>query len=180
MGIFDDYGIDPDSIKESSFDKKDGTYRFEISEAETRDGSTNNPNNTFFVITYQLEDENGDPAGEHNSWTTLVRRDEDGEDIGLTAGQAVGLSIFKGTLKTLGIKAAELAAFTGAEIVGLTGTLTLKTTTRNGKSNQNLKIIEVDERPAPKVKAAPAAKKASPKKAAEETGEDSDDDNPFG
>ena len=28
MGIFDDYGVDPDEIKEASFDTPDGTYRF--------------------------------------------------------------------------------------------------------------------------------------------------------
>ena len=38
MGIFDDYGVDPDEIKEASFDTPDGTYRFEISEAEISAG----------------------------------------------------------------------------------------------------------------------------------------------
>lgn len=187
MGIFDDYGIDPESIKESSFDFADGTYRFEISEAEERNGSTNNPYNDYFVIVFQLEDENGDAAGEKQNWTTLRRSDEDGNDIGLLKGHEVGLSILKGMLKQLGIKGSQLSNFTGEEIVGKTGTLTLKTTNRNGKSNQNLRIVDVDEVEEKPKKAAPKAKaKAVVKKAPAKTvtppveEDDGDDDNPFG
>jgi len=192
MGLFDDFDINEEDVKTSSFDIADGVYRFEISDAERRDGSTNKPDNTYFVISFQLEDENGDSAGEKQSWHTLA---VDGDAEHRIA--KIGWSTLKGLLLSLGIKGSELQDFEGPEIVGVRGTLQLKTGAKKGNKDpyQNIRNIHVDDEDAeeeealaPKKASKPAAKKAAPAKAKpakkapepEDEGDDEDDDNPFG
>ena len=50
MGIFADYDIDIDEVKESNFDVADGPYRFTEADAEVLDGTENKPETTFFLI----------------------------------------------------------------------------------------------------------------------------------
>lgn len=203
MGIFDDYGIDPDEIKESSFDIEDGTYNFEIAEAENLDGTNNKPDTTFHIIDYQLTDEEGDSVGSTREWFTLA---EDGDPETKRAKQSQ--SFLKSRLKSLGITGEALKGYDGSEIVGLTGVLQLKSTpgtgVNKGKTFQNVKnvrLAEVEEEPAPAPKKAvrkPAAKAGISKEdaeakarvkakqaaraaaEAEEEPDDEDDDNPFG
>ena len=199
MGIFDDFGIDSDAIKESSFDIEDGTYYFEVAEAEIQEGTQNKPDTTFFYIDYQLTDEDGDTAGSTRSWYTMA---EDGDSETKRVTQSLGF--FKSDLKRLGVT--DLANFDGSEIVGLKGVLQLKSTPGKGANRdktyqniRNLRLTEEEEAPAPVVKKAPA-KKAAPastakadaaakarvqakqaeRAAAEEETEDDADDNPFG
>lgn len=191
MGIFDDYGIDPDEIKESSFDIEDGTYRFEVAEAEILDGSANRPDTTFFIIDYQLEDEDGDAAGSTREWFTMA---EDGDSETKRAQQSMGF--LKSRLKSLGVT--DLKNFDGSEIVGLTGVLQLKSTPGKGANRdkmyqnvKNVRLDEVEEAPAPVKKvakkagiskedaAAKARVKANQAKRAA-AADDEDDDNPFG
>lgn len=199
MGIFDDYGVDPDEIKESSFDVPDGTYRFEIAEAEKLEGTNNKPDTDFFIIDYQLEDEDGDAAGSTREWFTMA---EDGDSETKRAQQSMGF--LKSRLKGLGVT--DLRSFDGSEIVGLTGVLQLKSTPGKGankdKTFQNVKNVRLDEveeevaRPA--VKKAPARKPAAKSEISEEDAAararvkakqaaraaaevaDDEDDNPFG
>lgn len=201
MGIFDEYGIDADSIKESSFDIEDGTYYFEVAEAEIQEGTQNKPDTTFFYIDYQLTDEDGDTAGSTRSWYTMA---EDGDSDTKRVNQSLGF--FKADLKKLGVT--DLANFDGSEIIGLKGVLQLKSTPGKGANRdktyqniRNLRLSEEEEAPAPVVKKA-LAKKAAPAsttkadaeakarvkakqaeraaaEAAEEP-EEADDDNPFG
>lgn len=188
MGIFTDYDIDIDSVKENNFDVDDGVYRFEVAEAEVLDGTQNKPDDTFFIIDYQLEDENGDAAGQKRAWYTLA---QDGE---LTRRAQQSLSFLKSDLMKLGLKGAQLADFDGSEIVGKRGTLQLKTTPgKNGKGEfQNIRNIRLDETEEEEAPAKPSRRKAAPKKdeaparparrkAEPKVAEpDEDDDNPFG
>lgn len=186
MGIFSDYDIDIDSVKENNFDVADGVYLFTVAEAEVLDGTANKPDDTFFIIDYQLEDENGDAAGQKREWFTLA---QDGDATTKRAKQSV--SFLKARLVSLGLKGAQLVDFDGSEIVGKTGSLQLKTTpSKNGggefQNIRNVRVVEdsEDEEPAPK-KTAPkraAAKKSAPKKSApvEESDDEDDDENPFG
>lgn len=197
MGIFDDYNIDIETVKENNFDVADGTYLFEIAEAEVLDGTQNKPDTTFFIIDYQLEDEDGDAAGQKRAWYTLA---EDGDSGTKRAVQSV--SFLKGDLVKLGLRGASLAGFDGSELVGIKGTLMLKTGPgKNGNPGfQNIRVLNVEKAEAPAPKAAPARKpRAAAKPAAEddaavkarvkakqaarveETEDDEDDpDNPFG
>lgn len=159
MGIFDDYGVDPDDIKESgNFDVPDGTYRFEISEAEKLEGTNNKPDTEFFIIDYQLEDEDGDAAGSTREWFTMA---EDGDSETKRAQQS--MSFLKSRLRSL--KVTDLKSFDGSEIVGLTGTLQLRSTpgkgTNKGKTFQNIKSVTLDE----VEEEAPVVKKAAAKRA---------------
>lgn len=198
MGIFDDFGIDTDSIKESNFDIEDGTYYFEVAEAETLEGTNNKPDTTFFYIDYQLEDEDGDAAGQTREFFTLA---EDGDSDTKRVQQSLGF--FKSRLKSLGVT--DLAGFDGSEIVGLKGVLQLKSTPGKGQNRdktyqnvKNVRLTEQEEAPAPVVKKAPAKReKAAPKteddaaikervkakqaaRAAAEPEDEADDENPFG
>lgn len=184
MGIFSDYNIDIDEVKESNYDIADGTYRFTIAEAEVIDGTQNKPDTTFFVIDYQLEDENGDAAGQKRAWYTMA---EDGRTD--TRRVTVSMSILKSELLKLGLKGSQLADFDGSEIVGKTGVLTLKTgPSKNNKPGfQNIRNLVVDEDDEPEEKpvkkAAPKAKPEKKKVTATAPVADSDedeDDNPFG
>lgn len=190
MGIFDDYDIDIDQVKENSFDVADGVYLFEVAEAEVLDGTANKPNDTFFIIDYQLEDENGDAAGQKREWFTLA---QDGER---TKRVTQSLGFLKSRLLGLGLKGSQLTEFDGSELVGKRGSIQLKTTPgKNGKGEfQNIRNVklaegaddEPEEKPAkaaPKAAAKPAARKpaAKPKAPVEEPEEsEGDDDNPFG
>lgn len=181
MGLFDDYNVDIDEVKVNSFDVNDGVYGFEIAEAQTIEGTRNAPDRVSFRIDYQLTDENGDAAGQKSDWFTLS---EDGDSNSRLA--KFGFSNLKKRLLELGLKGSELADFTGEEVLGLTGTLQLKTKrAKNGNDYQNIANVRVDEAeeeeaPAKKAPAKRAPAKKAPAKAApaEESGED--DDNPFG
>lgn len=163
MGIFDDYGIDPDTIKESSFDIDDGTYIFEIGEAETQDGSTSNPDDSFFYIDYSLFDaETLEPVGSKRAYYTLA---QDGDSETKRVKQS--MSFMKGDLKRLGIT--DLSSFDGSELIGLRGSLQLKSVpgkgARRNEMFQNIKNVrlagEEDE-----AEAAPEVKKPVRKAAA--------------
>lgn len=158
MGIFDDYGVDPEEIKESSFDIEDGTYRFEVAEAEVLNGTANKPDTDFFIIDYQLEDEDGDSVGSTREWFTMA---EDGDSETKRAQQS--MRFLKSRLKSLGVT--NLKDFDGSEIIGLTGVLQLKSTPGKGANKntkyQNVKNVRLDEAE----EEAPAPKKASAKKA---------------
>ena len=166
MGIFDDYGIDTNAIKESSFEIEDGTYLFEIGEAETQNGTTNNPENDVHYIEYNLFDEEGNPVGNKRAYYTLS---EDGDSDTKRVQQS--LSFFKADLKRLGVT--DLSEYDGSQVVGLKGVLQLKSSQGKGANRnntyQNIRNVRLDEaapeapvvkKPVAKPAAKPAAKKA--------------------
>lgn len=200
MGIFDDFGVDPDKVQEAgNFNVEDGVYHFEVAEAEILEGTTNKPDTTFFYIDFQLFDEDGDPVGSTRTWYTMA---EDGDSETAQAQRSAGY--LKADAKALGVT--DLHNFDGSEIIGVKGVLRLVSTPGKGKNKgntyQNVRNIrrteeEVEEAPAPKKAAAkkPAASTAKADaeakarvkanqaaRAAEAEPEDDgdDDSNPFG
>lgn len=198
MGIFDDFGIDPDKVKEAgNFNVDDGVYHFEVAEAEILEGTTNKPDTTFFYIDFQLTDEDGDAVGSTRTWYTMA---EDGDSDTVKAARSAGY--LKGDAKALGVT--DMNSFDGSEIIGVKGVLRLVSSpgkgANKGKTYQNVRNIrrteeEVEEAPVKKAPAkkpaastakADAAAKARVKakqaeRAAEEEPEDGEDDeNPFG
>ena len=203
MGIFDDFGVDPDKVQEAgNFNVDDGVYHFEVAEAEILEGTTNKPDTTFFYIDFQLFDEDGDAVGSTRTWYTMA---EDGDSETAQAQRSAGY--LKADAKALGVT--DLHNFDGSEIIGVKGVLRLVSTPGKGKNKgntyQNVRNIrrteeEVEEAPAPKkapAKRAPAKKAPDTSKedaeakervkakqaarAAEAEPEDEDDDsNPFG
>lgn len=136
MGLFDDYDIDIDEVKEAGgFDFDDGPYEFEISEALRQNGTKNDPNDTKFIIKYDL-----DEAGTYWEWFTLA---VDGDPAHPKAKQS--LEYLKSRLLDLGLKASELSSFDEGDLEGVTGSLKLVTTKKNGNSYQNVRNVKVFE-----------------------------------
>lgn len=199
MGIFDDFGVDPDKVKEAgNFNVEDGVYHFEVAEAEILEGTAKKPDTTFFYIDFQLTDEDGDPVGSVRTWYTMAE-DNDSE----TAQAVRSQGFLKSDAKALGVT--DMHAFDGSEIIGVKGVLRLVSTPGKGASKgkifQNVRNIrrveeEVEEAPAPKkapakraakpaateddaaIKARVKAKQAA--RAAEPEEDEDDEDNPFG
>lgn len=155
MGLFDDYDIDIDEVKEAGgFDFDDDTYEFEISEALRQNGTKNDPDDTKFIIKYDL-----DEAGTYWEWFTLA---VDGDATHRKAKQS--LEYLKSRLLDLGLKASELSSFEPEDLEGITGSLKLVTTKKNGNSYQNVrnvKVFETEDEPEDEPEEKPAAKRST-------------------
>lgn len=200
MGLFDDFDIDMDEVKAAGgFDFEDGHYTFEVSEALVQNGSKNNPDNTYLIIKYDLND---GEAGTYWEWYTLA---VDGDPEAAAAKRSLGF--LKSRLLDLGIPAAQHNSVEPEDLEGIAGTLELKTTSGKGKnaSNtyQNVRNVKVGAAPEAEepeeaeedvtaaVKKRVAAKRAereaaaskpktTAKRPAAPAAEEEDEDNPFG
>ena len=134
MGLFDDLGVDMDSIKAGGFsDPDDGTYEFIISEGTIRNGSTNKPDTTFYTIEYSL-----DEAGSKTEWFTIA------ENGVVTERALQSLGFLKSRLQDLGIDASEFDP-EETDLEGISGVFQLKTTKdRKGIDRQNIRNVKVD------------------------------------
>lgn len=153
MGLFDDFDVDMDEVKEAAgFAIDDGTYDYTISEALTQNGTKNKPNVTFFIIKYDL-----DEAGSYWEWFTVA---VDGDSQHKDAKQSLGF--LKTRLLSLGFAASELNDIDGADLEGITGSLTL-TTKKSAKGEfQNIShfTADTDEETAPEPEPEPDTKAA--------------------
>ena len=129
-GLFEQLGINMDEIPESGFkNAPDGDYDYEISAAEIRRGTKNDPNVLKYVITYGLFEN-----GETQEWFTVA---ENGE---VTEKAEQSLGYLKRRLSDLGV---DIADFDPEEtdLTGIRGTLRLFT-----KNNfQNVRDVTVEE-----------------------------------
>lgn len=136
MGLFDDFDIDMDEVKESGgFSFDDGWYPFEISEALRQNGTKNDPDDTKFIIKYDL-----DEAGTYWEWFTLA---VDGDAAHPKAKSSLGF--LKTRLLGLGLKASELNDFEPEDLEGIRGDLELKTTKNKKGEFQNIKNLKLDD-----------------------------------
>lgn len=205
MGLFDDFDIDMDEVKAAGgFEFEDGHYTFEISEALKQQGSKNNPDNTYLILKYDLND---GEAGTYWEWFTIA---VDGDAEAADAKRSLGY--LKNRLLDLGFQASELNTIEPEDIEGVAGTLELKTTQGKGKnaSNtyQNVRNVKVGKdvsddptdydddseeasvaaikkrvaakRAAREAEAKTPAKKPVAKRPARPAADDEDEDNPFG
>lgn len=207
MGLFDDFDIDMDEVKAAGgFDFEDGHYDFEISEALTQNGTKNDPDDTKFIIKYDLND---GEAGTYWEWFTIA---VDGDPTAKKAKDSLGF--LKGRLQDLGFEAAALNDLDPDDLEGIVGTLELRTTSGKGKNSdrtfQNVRNVKVltdevddaeDESEEPvetdaeikkrvqakqaeraKATARTAAKtvtKAAPKRTARAAADEAEEENPF-
>lgn len=167
-GLFEEYGIDPDEVPEApSYDVEDGIYEFEIS--NSFDWVSDDEDRSAFVIEYTV----GDEGKKTSEWFNLP------EDASApTEAEMKKLGFLKQRLLSLGIPREELGTVEKDDLIGITGTLQLKTTRgRNGKDYQNVRNVTVDDAEA-EAPAAPAvkapAKKGKPQPVAKAPA------NPFG
>lgn len=165
MGLLDAYGIDTDNVEVPSYEVEDGWYRFTIGDCYVKEGSTNNPDLSWLIIEYQLEDEEGNPKGKTSD---LFQLPEDPEAP--TEAELKKLGWYVARMLNLGFSREDVNGIDREDLIGLTGTLQLKTTAGKGKNAgkeyQNIVKLtgdpmeEVQEAPAPVVKKAAPAKKA--------------------
>ena len=132
MGLFDDFDIDMDEVKAAGgFDFEDGHYEFEISEALIQNGTKNDPDDTKFIIKYDM-----DEAGTYWEWFTIA---VDGDSDHPKAKQSLGF--LKNRLIDLGFQASALNDLDPEDLEGIVGTLELKTTSCFGASL--VKVVQI-------------------------------------
>ena len=176
MGLFDDFDIDMDEVKAAGgFDFEDGNYDFEISEALIQNGTKNDPDDTKFIIKYDM-----DEAGTYWEWFTIA---VDGDPTAKKAEQSLGF--LKSRLVDLGFSPSALNDLDPEDLEGIVGSLQLLTTSGKGKNAankyqnvRNVKVAVEEEEPEPE----PAPKRtrvAKPKAVeVEEVEEEVEDDEP--
>lgn len=155
MGLFDDFDVDMDEVKEAGgFSFDDGFYEFEIVEALRQNGTQNRPDDTKLIIKFDL-----DEAGTYWDWYTIA---VDGDSEHPDAKRSLGY--LKTTLLALGFKLSELNDIDYEDLEGIRGTFELKTT-KNKKTNkeyQNIRNLKVtDEEPEPEPEPAPKRRAAA-------------------
>lgn len=157
-GLFEEYGIDPDEVPDApSYDIADGIYEFEVSNAF--DWVSDDEDRSAFVIEYAL----GDEGKTKSEWFNLP------EDASApTEAEMKKLGFLKQRLLSLGVPRESLATVEKEDLIGITGTLQLKTSrAKNGSDYQNVRNVTVEEAeeeaPAAKAPVAKApAKKGKP------------------
>lgn len=170
MGLLDDYNIDMEEINEASYGKTfpDDWYEGVVGSIHIQNGSKNNPDASWYIITYLLEPDN-DEYGELFSLP---------EDPNAPTPQELDkLGFLKRRLKDLGVVDGKFSNIDEDELIGtrvkfeLVSTQGKKGTKSEGNTYQNvrnLSVIEGDEEPAaaPVKKAAekPAASRKAPAK----------------
>lgn len=116
MGLFDDFDIKPEDVKEASgfSNADDGTYEWVISEDAKRNGTPTHPDYTYYTIDYDLDED-----GSHREWFTLA---VDGDPEHPVAKKS--WPWFKKRLLSLGV---DPATFQEGDLEGLTGAFRLQT-----------------------------------------------------
>ena len=136
MGLFDDFDIDMDEVKEAGgFSFEDGWYDFEVVEALRQNGTKADPDDTKFIIKFDL-----DEAGTYWDWYTLA---VDGDSNHQKAKTSLGY--LKTRLLELGLKASELNDFEPEDLEGIRGRFELKTTKgKNNREFQNIRNLTLE------------------------------------
>lgn len=166
MGLLDDYNVDMEEINEASYGKTlpDDWYEGVVGSIHIQNGSKNNPDASWYIITYLVEPDND----EYGELFTLP------EDPSAPTPQELDkLGFLKRRLKDLGVEDGKFSNIDEDELIGtrvkfeLVTTQGKKGTKSEGKTYQNVRnltVIEGDEEPAAApVKAAPEKKAAAPR-----------------
>lgn len=134
MSLLEAFGVDMDQIKEGGGRPtfEDGSYEYTISEVRIQNGTQKNPDVTYLVISYNL-----DESGTFQEWFQVAN---DGE---LDARSLQSLGFLKSRLIELGLKGDALTNVSDDDLVGIRGTFRL-VTTKNAKGEfQNIKHLTV-------------------------------------
>lgn len=163
-GLLEEFGIDSAEIPDApSYDIADGEYTFTVGDAYTLEGSRNFPDTTFIIIKLLL----GEEGKEKNEWFGLPL-----DAANPTTKELGALSRYKTRVLSLGIAPEAVNSAGPDELVGISGTLTLLSTTNTKGTYQNIRDIVLDSAAveaapaaevAPKAARAPRAAAAAPK-----------------
>lgn len=134
MGLMDDLGLDFNEIKANTgFDVDAGFYNFEIGAAFIKEGSPAHPDDSWLIVEYLLEDEDGRDAGKTSDMWTLPKDPDN-----LTKQELQKMGFYKARMLELGFKESEINDIDESDLIGLTGTL--EVFKQNGKG-ANAKTI---------------------------------------
>jgi hypothetical protein len=135
MGILDEYGIDTTNIEAPSYDIEDGWYAFTIGDSYVKEGSNANPDLSWLIIDYQLEDEDGEYVGKTSDLFQLPADPE-----APTAEELKKLGWYVARMLNLGFKRDQINDIERDDLIGLTGVL--QVATREGKGNNKGKFYQ--------------------------------------
>lgn len=142
MGFFDDYDVDLDNFEASSgfVNAPDGTYAFEVANAETRVGTNADPDAVNITVVFALENEEGETY-KHTNWYAVPK-----DPAHPSQRETISMGEFKALLLSAGVPETELKSAGPEDIIGLEGTLRLVTSRskKNGKDYQNTRDIAFD------------------------------------
>ena len=152
-GLLEEFGIDSADIPDApSYDIADGEYTFVVGDAYTLEGSKNFPDTTFIIIKLLL----GDEGKEKNEWFGLPL-----DASNPTTKELGTLGRYKSRVISLGIAPEAVNSAGPDELVGISGSLTLLSTTNARGTYQNIRDIVLNDAPTEAAPAAPVA--AAPK-----------------
>ena len=162
-GLLEEYGVavDLNEIADGpNYEVEDGIYEFEIGDVFVKEGTDKYPDRKWIVIEYLLGGDDGE-GKKKSDWFQLP---EDAEAP--TAPELVKLGFYKQRLRDLGIPAERLNKVGRDDLVGLTGSLSIKTTKskKDGKMYQNVSNVRLMVTEDAPVAKAPAAAKKAPAK----------------
>lgn len=165
MGLLDDYNVDMEEINEAGYGKKlpDDWYEGVVGSIHIQNGSKNNPNASWYIITYIVEPDND----EYGELFTLP------EDPSAPTPQELDkLGFLKRRLKDLGVVDGKFSNIDEDELIGTRVKFELVTTKgKKGTKNEdkeyqnvrNLSTIDGDEpAAAPVAEAKPRTRAAKP------------------
>lgn len=178
MGLLDEYNIDLEDVNEAGYGKKlpDDWYEGVVGSIHIQNGSKNNPDASWYIITYILEPDND----EYGELFTLP------EDPNSPTPQEIDkLGFLKRRLKDLGVVDGKFSNIDEDELIGTRVKFELVTTKgKKGTKNEdkeyqnvrNLSMLEGDEEPAaaPVAAAKPRTRAAKPVVEAEEPEEETE------
>lgn len=161
MGFFDDYDVDLDNFEASSgfVNAPDGTYAFEVANAETRVGTNADPDAVNITVVFALENEDGETY-KHTNWYAVPK-----DPAHPSQRETISMGEFKALLLSAGVPETELKSAGPEDIIGLEGTLRLVTSRskKNGKDYQNTRDIAFDNDSVAEEEEEEVAPKAAPK-----------------
>lgn len=183
MGFLDEYDIDLDNYEDSGFsDPADGLYSFTVLGSETKKGTTKDETAVNIVISFDLENEDGESR--KWSWWNKVPSDPDHP----TRWEEMCMARWKKWCLAAGFDPSEINGIGPDDIEGLTGTVRLVTRKSRPKKGEEAREFqnpqdwtfdgaEEEEEEAP-AKASKPKKAAKPKPAPEPDEEDEEEEAP--
>ena len=153
MGLLDDYNVDIDSVDEAAGFKgqpEPGFYAFEVGNVHIQEGSKNNPDQSWLIITYLLEGDDDEAEAEEYGELFALPADPDNP----TPKEIEKLGWYKRRLRELGIAPEQMGSVDRDDLIGIRGTFKLVGTAGKGANKdriylniRDMKVGEVSDDP---------------------------------
>lgn len=161
-GILSEYGIDAerDAVDSGYNDPDPGIYEFEIDDVFVKEGSQANPDASWLIIQYNLEDGLGHVFSKSDMFALPK------DPTNPTDDEKQKLGFYVSRLKDLGFARDQANTVGRDDLVGLRGTLQIKQTAGRGKHQgklfKNISNVKLSKSEAPVAAPAQAPKRSKP------------------